>query len=524
MIPESAHRKIYVTGLILLSLGILFSGPVASMSTMLIGVNWISEKRYRERLRSFLSNKTALLLSSVFLLHLIGLAWTSDFQYALNDIKTKIPLIVLPFFISTTSPLSKKEFHLLMAFFTAGTVFYTLISMSVLAGWLPIEVNDIRDISPFISHIRLSLMICLSIFALVFFLKEYTSVILRMIFSISIIWLIIFMGILESLTGLSILIIVTILIGAVYFSRHRPRIAILFGLFVLTIFVLSSLQVYSVAKGFLNVKPVQVSLLPKKTVQGNPLYNDTLFPIVENGTYVMLQICWEELSAGWEKKSKIPFDTPDSEGNRASITLIRYMASKGMLRKDAESFATLSPADIHAIENGVTNYKYQSLSSLNSRIYESIWEIDVYRKGSNPSGHSMTMRFEFWKTGWHIFRNNWVTGVGTGDVKQAFMKQYRADRSQLTERWQLRGHNQYLAIAVAFGLPGLLLFLLSLIYPLRTNRRFLNYWYVVFWLIICISMLTEDTLETQAGVNFYAFFNSIFIFAQPRVSLPPAQD
>jgi hypothetical protein len=29
-------------------------------------------------------------------------------------------------------------------------------------------------------------------------------------------------------------------------------------------------------------------------------------------------------------------------------------------------------------------------------------------------------------------------------------------------------------------------------------------------------MLTEDTLETQAGVTFYALFNCLFLFAKPE--------
>jgi hypothetical protein len=516
MISASVHRKVYVTGLILLSLGILFSGPVVSMSTMLLGANWISEGRYKERLRAFFANKAAVLLSSIFFLHLLGLAWTSDFNYGMDDVRTKIPLFVLPFLISSTAALTRKEFHLLLAFFLAGVFVYTCISMAVLEHWLPVEVNDIRDISLFISHIRLSLMLCLSIFILSLFFTQYKTGWIRILCVCTGIWFIVFLGILESLTGLSILTLVTLILGVAYFRQHRPKIVILGGLIVLTLITLAVLQVYSVAQGFIHVKPVTVKDLPKKTSRGYPLYNDTTYPIVENGTYVLLQICWEELRAGWQLHSKIPFDAPDSNGNTASMTLIRYMASKGILRKDSESFATLTTSDIHAVESGICNYKYKSLSSLNGRIYESVWEMDVYRKGSNPSGHSMTMRFEFWKTGWHIFKSHWIAGVGTGDVKTAFQKQYRIDNSKLDTLWRLRNHNQYLAIAVAFGLPGLLLFLVSLAYPLLTGGAHRNYLYSVFWLIVCISMITEDTLETQAGVTFFAFFNSIFLFAQPK--------
>jgi hypothetical protein len=31
-------------------------------------------------------------------------------------------------------------------------------------------------------------------------------------------------------------------------------------------------------------------------------------------------------------------------------------------------------------------------------------------------------------------------------------------------------------------------------------------------------MFDDDTLETQQGVNFYAFFNAVLLFAMPRSS------
>jgi len=43
--------------------------------------------------------------------------------------------------------------------------------------------------------------------------------------------------------------------------------------------------------------------------------------------------------------------------------------------------------------------------------------------------------------------------------------------------------------------------------------------YLSFFIIAVISFLTEDTLETQAGVTFFAFFNSFFLLgiAQSKI-------
>ena len=90
--------------------------------------------------------------------------------------------------------------------------------------------------------------------------------------------------------------------------------------------------------------------------------------------------------------------------------------------------------------------------------------------------------------------------------------------SLLDERWRLRSHNQYLSIAVAFGITGLLWFIFTLIYPLIRQARSGDYLYVFFIIISILSMVTEDTLETQAGVTFFALFTCIFLFVDPKNS------
>ena len=39
---------------------------------------------------------------------------------------------------------------------------------------------------------------------------------------------------------------------------------------------------------------------------------------------------------------------------------------------------------------------------------------------SDPNGHSLLQRFEAWKVGFSIFKEVPFTGVGTGDLKNAF--------------------------------------------------------------------------------------------------------
>jgi cell division protein FtsW (lipid II flippase) len=91
----------------------------------------------------------------------------------------------------------------------------------------------------------------------------------------------------------------------------------------------------------------------------------------------------------------------------------------------------------------------------------------------------------------------------------------------LRQEFRHKAHNQYLSITVGFGIVGLLLFLIVLLYPYLSSKRYRTYLYTVFLVILLISMLPEDTIETQAGASWFAFFNSLLIFAsQNRDSHP----
>jgi O-antigen ligase len=122
------------------------------------------------------------------------------------------------------------------------------------------------------------------------------------------------------------------------------------------------------------------------------------------------------------------------------------------------------------------------------------------------------MRFEFWKTGWIIWKENFWLGVGTGDLQDSFNKKYEDLKSSLEKQWRYRAHNQFLSIAIAFGLFGLIYFISVIILSGITATKNKNFFYLIFLCVALLSMLTEDTLETQAGVTFFAFFNSLLLF------------
>ena len=70
-----------------------------------------------------------------------------------------------------------------------------------------------------------------------------------------------------------------------------------------------------------------------------------------------------------------------------------------------------------------------------------------------------------------------MAGCGTGDVPDAFEEKYIELNSRLAPENRKRGHNQLLTFFIAFGLVGILIWLISFIYPIyKDSKRQLYLW------------------------------------------------
>lgn len=504
----------------MLALGLPLSKYLMSLSQLILLGNWIVEGGLKEKFSTFFKNKPALILSSVLILHFLGMLYTTDMNYAMNDIRIKLPLLALPLIISTSRPFSGKIFDVLMYVFVSATFIATMTSNLILVDVIHKEIVDTRNISIFIDHIRFGLLVCMAIFISGYYCYRSQSVSARLVWAVAIIWFIVFLVRMESLTGLAVLGLTFFILTAykLFVSANKLiRIAGVIGIACSLLFCFFYLR--SVSQENIPKEKVDMSRLEEKTKRGTLYRHDTTSTQTENGYYVWLYRCEEELNEAWAKRSKIPFLGNDMKGNEIQYTIIRFLASKG-LRKDYDAVGLLTDEEVKAIERGVSNVNYQDVSSLKGRLHETFWEIEKYRSTGNPNGNSLAQRYEYWKTALHIIAQYPLFGVGTGDVQLAFDEQYVKENSPLGMDLRFHSHNQYLTIAVAFGIFGLIWFLVALFYPMYKQKRFLDYLYITFFIVTMTSFLNEDTLETQAGVTFYVFFNTLFLFANRKDDVP----
>ncbi len=505
----------YFFSLALLIIGLPFSPIITSISQFLLLGNWLVECNFKQKLNILRSDKSVLVFISIFALHLVGLLYTSDFEYAIHDLRIKLPLLLLPLIIGTTNPLSEKQLRYLVLLLVMTLAAKAIVGFIIYLGLTNITITDSREISGKLSHIRFSLLIVLGIFSSLYYLifkRKELLTIEKTIFTISVLWLTMFLFILQSLTGIVIFFVLLFSYLIVYFLKPRSRTckSVFFILLFLSFFSITFV-IYSSFHKSLTALNVDVSRLDKFTSRGNPYIFTLEKKVTENGNRVYFYICYEEVKQGWNKLSSFNFEGYDRRGNKIEHVLYRYMTSKN-LRKDADGLRQLSRTDIANIENGQTNYRFSDETSLSWKFYKLKWEIENYLSGSNPSGFSVSQRFEFQKTGFNIFRQNVLLGVGTGDVQQSFDWQYVIDRSPLLPKFRLRAHCQWLTILIAFGILGFAWFCFAIVYPVFRHRKWNDFLFVTFFAVAVLSFFNEDTLETQVGVTFFAFFYSLFLF------------
>lgn len=130
------------------------------------------------------------------------------------------------------------------------------------------------------------------------------------------------------------------------------------------------------------------------------------------------------------------------------------------------------------------------------------------------SAESTTARLLVWPIALQMGWENPLLGVGTGDIKDELIKQYEAkDLKGVLDR-KFNVHNQFLQSFAALGLLGFLAFLLGFCIPLYQCIKTRDWMYGGFIAIVVLNCTIESILEVQAGVIFFAFFNSFFAFNQ----------
>lgn len=142
--------------------------------------------------------------------------------------------------------------------------------------------------------------------------------------------------------------------------------------------------------------------------------------------------------------------------------------------------------------------------------FESVSKSVTTAEQNITTEESNGVRVLIYETAFDIIKSNYAVGVGTGDIKDVLMNEYKKRNMTGAYQNQLNAHNQFLETFIGQGIIGISLLLLLFLIPFISSIKTKNWLLMTFIFIIALNFLTESMLNTQAGVVFFAFFYSYF--------------
>jgi hypothetical protein len=458
--------------------------------------------------------KVILLVPVIFLIYLISTIVNFHQNRSLYDLQKTLFYVVFPLAFSMGKNINRRQKT--FVFYTFSVSIATAIIVALLR-WRFGEVEQatfsIHNIS-LVSHIRFSFQLNLVIWFSMFLLfQNYKEIpgLNMLVLLILVISYTAFLALQQSLTGI-------IAFGAgglfylVYLLTRVTNFYLKITSAVFLVFLVTAPLIYltRVVNNFYDIEEIDSERIEHLTDQGNPYSHNFNNKLVENGHYVYLYVCEKEMREEWNKISELKYDSIGSNGYKVSSTLIRYLSSKG-LRKDADGVRALNEQDIANVESGMANVVFAKKFSLYPRIYQTIWEYYVYTEMGNSNNKSFSQRLEYAKAALTIIRSNWLTGVGAGNWENAFARAFEVNDAQLDESQYASSHNQYLNYMVKFGIPGFLLIMFLLIYPVIKTKRYRDPLFLLFLTFMFFANFADSNLESHMGSSFFFFFYCFFI-------------
>lgn len=132
-----------------------------------------------------------------------------------------------------------------------------------------------------------------------------------------------------------------------------------------------------------------------------------------------------------------------------------------------------------------------------------------YEEYTNKAPNSVTMRKVIGQTAIELIVENPLIGYGTGDVNEELKKRYEEKNLEKPFEEQMNAHNQFLQTTLAIGIIGLISLLLLFGRGIQIAFVSKHHLYLLFLLLFLFCIITEAMLEAEAGVVFFAFFNTL---------------
>lgn len=244
------HKRLHLVLIILFAVTFPFHIQVSNIFFIAFAANWLLEGNLLKKLSIAVNNKWVLLFSGFYLLHIVGLLFSSNIGDGLFDLEKKAALFAFPFILVSVNFTIKQVHYIILSFIIACFILTAVCFAFAAYQWLENNTTEFffsqeLALTVDIHRVYLSMYLLFCIFSLLY-IKSHIRL-WKQFFINAVTWfLIIYFLITIFLLGSRILIALTLISSIIYIAwyvyRYKKVIAGLSVLFV--IFLLVSLTIY----------------------------------------------------------------------------------------------------------------------------------------------------------------------------------------------------------------------------------------------------------------------------------------
>jgi O-antigen ligase len=141
---------------------------------------------------------------------------------------------------------------------------------------------------------------------------------------------------------------------------------------------------------------------------------------------------------------------------------------------------------------------------------------DLYENTGITENNS---RIDRWNVAIDLVKRSPVTGTGSGSEIPLLRDLYFERKMYGSYLVSVNAHNQYLSFMITSGIIGLLVYLGTLCWGFWQSLKDRDILMLSFLVLVTVVSFSEDLLDVNKGIFFYAFFFSFFIMSRKKVAL-----
>ena len=212
---------------------------------------------------------------------------------------------------------------------------------------------------------------------------------------------------------------------------------------------------------------------------------------------VLYLICFTILSAGLIQLS--------SKSVFAALLIVINIAVPYFMLKGAWRWKYILIASILSI--GIVAAILHS-GALRERFVNEL-KIDLKKNTANETTDGRLAR---WGVVTELIKNKPIIGYGAGSEMMLLQDAFFSHKLYNSYLNRLNSHSEYLSFMLKSGIVGLLAYLLTLAFGFTIAFRKKDLLFFSFMLLVAVVSFSENLLDVDKGIFYYAFFFSFFVF------------